>query len=148
MEKRAFDPYILNDLGRIYYLDGQYRKAVSILESVYNIKPDYSDCLLYLGRTQMELSQFKAASSYFRQLTEKHPRYKEGFYLLGQSSGKEGNLADAHYYLGIYFLKKRDRKSAVIHFNRALKHTNDANRRQEIEKILAKLDKAMSAKKK
>jgi predicted Zn-dependent protease len=148
LEKHAFDPYILNDLGRIYYLDGQYQKAVSILESVYNIKPDYSDCLIYLGRTQMELGQFKAASSYFHQLTEKHPGYKEGFYLLGQSSGKEGNLADAHYYLGIYFIKKRDRKSAVVHFKRALKHTNDADRRQEIEKILAKLDKAMSGKKK
>ena len=148
LEKRAFDPYILNDLGRIYYLDGQYQKAISILESVYSIKPDYSECLLYLGRTQMELGQFKAATDYFRQLIEKHPGYKEGFYFLGQSSGKEGNLADAHYFLGIYYIKKRDGKSAVMHFKRALKYTNDADRRQEIEKILAKLDKATSGKKK
>ena len=148
LTKRAFDTRILADLGRIYYLDGQYQKAVTILQNVHKRKPDDLECILFLGRSQMELGQFKAASDYFYSLLKKHPAYAQGYYLLGQSLGKEGNLGEAHYYLGIFYLRKREFKSATVHFKKALKNTDDIERKQKIEEILAKLNKAAGEKKK
>jgi len=142
LTKRAFDTRILADLGRIYYLDGQYQKAVTILQNVLKRKPDDLECILFLGLSQMELGQFKAASDYFYSLLKKHPAYSQGYYLLGQSLGKEGNLGEAHYYLGVFYLRKREFKSATVHFKKALKNTDDIERKQKIEEILAKLNKA------
>jgi predicted Zn-dependent protease len=147
LEKKAFDTDILTELGRIYYLDGQYQKALAILKSVHSMKPDDPECILFLGRTHLEMGQPKAASDYFLSLVEKYPRYKHGYYFLGQSLGKEGDLGNAHYYLGIFNLIEQDFKSASVHFKRALKHTEDSGRREEIEKILAKLNPPKSKKK-
>ena len=33
MEKRAFDPYILRDVGRVYYLDGQLEQSLKMLQT-------------------------------------------------------------------------------------------------------------------
>ncbi len=148
LQQRAFDTHILTDLGRIYYLDGQYEKALAILQNVNKMKPEDSECILYLGRTLLEIGQFKAASDYFHLLLKKHPAYTEGYYLLGQSMGKEGNLGEAHYYLGIFYLRKREFKSATVHFKRALKNTDDIERRQKIEEMLTKLSKASAEEKK
>jgi predicted Zn-dependent protease len=139
LEKRAFDPYILNDLGWIYVLDGQYQKALSVLESVYGQLPDDPQCLQNLGLAQMELGQLKEASDKFYALIEKYPHYKEGYNLLGQCLGKQGNLADAYYYLGTYYLKAGDYKNADVQLRRALKYTQDEDRRQKIEKLLGKM---------
>ncbi len=148
LEKRAFDTNMLIDLGRIYFLDGQYDKALGILQNVHRMKPQDPECILYLGRTQLEMGQYKAASTNFYSLIEKFPKFTSGYYFLGQSLGKEGILDDAHYYLGIHYLRERDFKSATVHFKRALKYTegDKPERRQELEKILAKLQPKKSKK--
>ena len=148
LEKRAFDPYILNDLGRIYYLDGQFQKALPILESVSNMKPNDAECLLFLGRTQMEMGQLKQASDHFYALVKRFPNYKQGYYFLGHSLGKQGIMADAYYYLGLFYLQDRDLKAAIIHLERALKHTDAGDRRKEIQDLLAKISKAQEKQKK
>ena len=149
LQKRAFDTNMLIDLGRIYFLDGQYDKALGILQNVHRMKPKDPECILYLGRTLLEMGQLKDASANFQSLVEKYPKFTHGYYFLGQSLGKEGNLGDAHYYLGIYYLRERDFKSATVHFKRALKYTegDQPERRQELEKILAKLQPKKSKKK-
>jgi len=40
--KNAFDPYMLKDLGQIYFLDGQYREALNILENAASISSNGS----------------------------------------------------------------------------------------------------------
>ena len=45
----------------------------------------------------------------------------------------------AHYYLGVYYLKKRDFKNAVVQLQQALKHIKDADRRKQVEGWLAKM---------
>jgi predicted Zn-dependent protease len=112
------------------------------------MKPNDADCLLFLGRTQMELGQLKQASDHFYTLVKRFPNYKQGYYFLGHSLGKQGNMADAYYYLGLFYLRNRDLKAAVIHLERALKQTDDADRRKEIQDLLAKLDQAKEKQKK
>ncbi|UCG07564.1 MAG: hypothetical protein JSV83_02630, partial [Desulfobacterales bacterium] len=59
-----------------------------------------------------------------------------------------GKMADAYYYLGLFYLLDRDAKAAAMHLERALKLTSDVDRRKEIEDLLAKLNKAKSEQKK
>ena len=139
LTKRAFDPYILRDLGWIYYLDGQFPQALKMLSSASGLMPKDPDCIYYLGRTQLEMGNLTEAADNFLMLTRQYPQFPEAYYYLGQSVGKQENLGDAHYYLGVYYLKKRDNKNAEIQFKQALKLVQDEEKRKEIEKWIAQI---------
>ena len=140
LTKRAFDPYILKDLGWVYFLDGKYQQAFKTLESAQAMIPEDPECLFYLGRTQMELGNLADASDRFLKLTRQFPRFTPAYYFLGQSLGKQQQLGDAHYYLGVFYLRKRNFKNATIQLKQALKHTQDDEKRKQIQDWLGKLD--------
>jgi predicted Zn-dependent protease len=140
LTKRAFDPYILKDLGWIYFLDGQFPQALKTLKSANSMIPKDPECAYYLGRTQMEMGNLPEAVDSFRKLTELYPKFTPAYYYLGQSLGQQQQLGDAHYYLGVYYLRKRDFKNAMVQLKQALKHVEDADKRKQIEGWLAKMD--------
>jgi predicted Zn-dependent protease len=139
LTKRAFDPYILRDLGWIYYLDGQFPQALKMLDSACGMMPNDPECMYYQGRTQLEMGNLSEATDKFLMITRQYPQFTQAFYYLGQSLGKQQNLGDAHYYLGVYFLKKREYKNASVQFKQALKHLQDADKRKEVEEWLAQM---------
>lgn len=141
LTKRAFDPYILKDLGWVYFLDGQFPQALKTLESASSMIPDDPDCLLYLGRTQMELGNLSEATDYLFKLTRIYPSDTQAFYFLGQSLGQQQKLGDAHYYLAVFYLKKRDLKNAKIQLKQALKYPQDDEKRKKINDWLNKMKK-------
>jgi predicted Zn-dependent protease len=96
----------------------------------------------------MAMGQYDEASSVLQGVVEKHPDYTKAYYVLGQSLGKQGNLADAYYYLGVYHTRKRDLKTAIVQYRQALKYTKDAERRATIEKRLKKFEKMMAKQRK
>ena len=140
LTKRAFDPYILKDLGWIYFLDGQFPQALKTLQGACGMLRKDPECRFYLGRTQLEMGDLPAATDNFRQLTQQYAKYNPAFYYLGQSLGQQQQLGEAHYYLGVYYLKKRDFKNAYVQLKQALKHIKDADRREEVENWLAQLE--------
>ena len=146
MEKRAFDPYILRDVGRVYYLDGQYQQSLKMLETAHHMIADDADCGLYLGQTYMDMGLFDEASPVLEEVVKKHPGYTKAYYILGQSLGKQGNLGDAHYYLGVYYTHKRDYKNAAVQYRLALKYVKDPDRRAKIEERLKKFEEAFTKK--
>ncbi len=138
LEKMALHPVLLKDLGKIYFLDGNYKAAYSILESVTGLMANDPDGLFYFARTQMELKKLKGAVISFEKLIKLSPDYIRAYYFLGNTYGKLENLGEAHYNLGIYYKKKGDQKTARFHLNRALKMINDSAKKKTIEKMLAK----------
>jgi predicted Zn-dependent protease len=140
LTKRAFDPYILKDLGRIYFLDGQFPQALKTLDSAGSMIPDDPECLFYIGRTQMELGDLADASDNLLKLVRQHPDFTPAYYFLGQSLGQQQQLGDAHYYLGVFYLRKRDFKNAKIQLKQALKHPQDDERRKKIDEWLGKMN--------
>lgn len=143
LTKRAFDPYILKDLGWIYYLDGKYPQALKTLEGACAMIPKDPECQFYLGRTLLEMGDLAGASEQFLQVTREFPRFVQAYYFLGQSLGKQQHLGDAHYYLGVFYLRKRDFKNAKIQLQLALKYSQDDDKREQIQIWLT----AMSPKK-
>jgi predicted Zn-dependent protease len=139
LEKRMFDSYILKDLGIAYFSDGRYAEALKTLEGSVSMESEDPEGMFFLGRTQMEMKKFEAAVATFKDLTEKHPNYKQAFYYLGEACGRQDNLEDAHYYLGIYYNDRKDFKNAGFHLEKALTYTKDQGRKLKIEEMLKHL---------
>lgn len=135
LEKRAFDAYILKDLGRVYYLDGRYSEALSILVASGGAAAD-PEGLFYLGRTQMEMDRLKDAAATFEKLIAAHPDYSQAYYSLGQVCGRLGRMSDAHYNLGVYYQRTSSFKNAVFHLKKALETTQDPEKKAKIEEML------------
>jgi len=87
----------------------------------------------------MELGNLPEAIDNFKKLTQQNPKFIPAYYYLGQSLGQQQQLGDAHYYLGVYYLRKRDFKNATVQLKQALKHVEDADKRKQIEGWLADL---------
>ncbi len=141
LEHNPLDSSILGELGRIYFLDGRLSDALTILKSSIGLYEDDPETLFYLGRTQMELGRFTEAASIFNKLIAGHSDYEQAYYFLGESYGKLGNLADAHYYLGLYYEKKQDSRNTIFHLEKAFENTKDPYRKKEIEDLLKKTRK-------
>jgi predicted Zn-dependent protease len=139
LTKRAFDPYILKDLGWVYYRDGRYEQALKTLESACAMIPENPECRFYLGRTQMEMGDLAGASDSLLQVTRDYPQYTEAYYFLGQSLGKQNQLGDAYYYLGVFYLKSRDNKNAMIQLKQALKYAPDDEKRKKIQEWMSEI---------
>jgi len=144
LEKKAFDSDILRDLGKTYFQDGRYSEAQKTLEGAISLAPDDPEILFYLGRINMETGNLKKAAELLLTITEKHFYYKQALYFLGETCGKMGNMADAHYYLGLYYSGKEDIKNARFHLEKALQETGDQARKIEIEEMLKETRKKES----
>ncbi len=142
LKKKAFDPYILKDLGKIYFLDGKYNTALNTLENALSMLQDDPDCLFYFGRAQLEAEKYKDAAKTFKIIEKKYPDYDiRTFYYLGESYGKQGITGDAHYYLGFFYYKKKDLNNAFFHLTRASEHITDPDIKDKIATIIKKIKK-------
>jgi predicted Zn-dependent protease len=139
LEKRAFDPYILKDLGKIYFLDGRYTEALNVLAGASSIALQDPEVLFYLGRTQLELKRLKNAVKTFEDVIAQSSDYPQAFYYLGETYSKMGMQGDAHYYLAFYYKEKANLKTATFHLKRALEITKDPNKRIKIKEMLEKI---------
>jgi tetratricopeptide (TPR) repeat protein len=125
-------------------MDGRYEEALSTLKSAVSVAPDNAEALFYLGRAQMELNQLQDAENTFETLLKNPPVSKQVDYFIGKTYGLQGNLADAHYHLGLYYLNQREYQSAHIQLTKALELTQDSERRQKIENLLKQAQAMLS----
>lgn len=139
LEQKPFDPIIVQDLGQIYFLDGQYDKALKMLETTGTNQAFNPESHVFLGRTQAALERYSQAVATFEEVITQKPDYLISYYYIGEAYGKQGRLGNAHYYLGIYYHKKRDLKTAGFHLRTALKQLTDPALIRAAEKQLAEL---------
>ena len=148
LARNAFNPYMLRDLGKVYFMGGQLESALSTLESARGMIPEDSDTLFYLGRTQQELGRPSEAVALYTAVIQKTPDYRDAYYFLGQNLGQQGALADAHYYLGIYHLRARDFKTAATQFKQSIRNSEAPEKRERAERLLKQVEEEIKAEKK
>ncbi|MFO7560271.1 MAG: M48 family metalloprotease [Desulfobacterales bacterium] len=139
LEKKPFYQIFIRDLGKMYYLDGKYHKALELLKSSKSLPQFDAEGELYLARTLKKLSRNKEAVSAFQKILEKRPAYSKTYYYLGEIYGKMGQLGDAHYYLGTYYRYERKYDNAVFHLKKALEFLTDSEKIDNAKKMLEKL---------
>jgi predicted Zn-dependent protease len=140
--KNALDPYILTDLGRVYFLDGRYEKALGALEGAVSLAARNPEGLFYLGRSQMELGQLKKAADSFEAAIQIDRQYLPAYYFLGETNGRLNNMPDAHYYLGIYYFRKGQNRTARYHLVRAKRLLRDPTKKEEVDQALKSMGPA------
>jgi predicted Zn-dependent protease len=147
LEHDALDANLLQELGRIYFLDGKYEQARATLESALPLTEHNAEGRFYLGRTLLELDALGPAAAAFETVLRQQSDYTEAYYFLGETRGKQGRMSDAHYHLGQFYWRTQDLKNATFHLRRALKESPDPQRRETIEELLAKITKHQREKK-
>jgi len=148
LARNAFNPYMLRDLGKVYLMGGQLESALSTLESARGMIPEDPDTLFYLARTLQELGRPSEAIALYTAVVQKTPDYRDAYYFLGQNLGRQGALADAHYYLGIYHLRMRDFKTAAVQLKQSLRHSDSPEKSERAERLLKKVEEEIKAEKK
>ena len=141
LAKKGFDPYMLKDIARLYFMEGNYQQAFSILDGASSIISNDPEALYYLGRSQMELGQLTDAVSTLEKLIAAHRDYTQAYYALGETYYKLGKNGFSHYYLGMYYKNKSDFKTAAFHLQKALETMRDPEKRADIEKLLHQIKK-------
>ena len=129
----------IRDLGKTYYLDGQYQKAFTLLKSSVSIPPFDAEGELFLARTLKKLDRNEDAIIAFQKILGEKPAYSKTYYYLGEIYGEMGQLGETHYYLGIFYKYERKYSNTVFHLKKALDHLTDSEKIKSTEKMLEKL---------
>jgi beta-barrel assembly-enhancing protease len=141
LTKRAFDPILLTELGKTYFLDGRYTEALKILQGAMDISPDETEGLYYAGRCFIEMGKFQEASRLLESLLQETPDYPDAMFYLGSAYGSLGRVSDACYYLGRYYYNRGDYKNAIVQLEKALESTADSEKKTEVEILLKEAKK-------
>ena len=128
--------YIMRELGIAYFQAQEVDKAIDSLQTVLGTFPRDTSLLYYLGQGHQEKRQWDQALSFYRQVLELDPRRVQIYHNLGVVYDKKGLLGPAHENFGLYFKEKREREIALFHFREALKHTQDGEKRKQLEKLI------------
>ncbi len=148
LEAHPLDPFILGALGKVYFQDGQYNEALTMLQGAVGAAPRDPEYRFYLGRLQLEMGQHREAVATFRAILVYHPRHLATHFYLGKAYNELRQPGNSDFHLGLYYYGKGQRKKAKFRLEKALAMTSDASRRQEIDRLLANLEKASGKKKK
>jgi predicted Zn-dependent protease len=139
LKKNAFDADLLADLGRIYFKGRRYSEATATLKGALSIDPGHVESRYFLGRTQLELGDNSSAVENLEKVARYNEDYLDTAYFLGSAYGREGNMAEAHYLLGRYYMEKGEIQTATVQLTQALEKTSNPDRRKEIEELLEEL---------
>ncbi|MCU0540378.1 MAG: M48 family metalloprotease, partial [Desulfobacterales bacterium] len=140
LSRRAFDGYLLRDLGKVYLLSGRLQQALKALEGARLTLPDDPDALFFLGRAQQESGNLSEAALLYQAVIQRMPEYRSAYFFLGQVQGRQGAVAEAHYNLGLYHLRGFDYKTAAAQFRQALRNNPDPPRRERVEQLLKQME--------
>jgi predicted Zn-dependent protease len=139
LQKKAFDTDLLADMGGIYFFNGEYDRALDVLDGALSMAPEHPMGLFYYGRTQLALNHPEEAIRTLKMLIEKHPNYSKGELFLSQAYGKAGRMADAHYHLGLASVRKGDLRKAASQLEKALSMEKDPAKKKIIQEKLAEI---------
>lgn len=142
---KPYDPFVLRDLGQAYLVKGDLSQAVKNLSQAALVNPQDAIAAFYLGRAYLEQGNNSLALENFQRAVRLGTEGDEVFQYLGTAYGNLGELAQAHYNLGLYFQRRGETGKAVFHYKTALKY---ADRNPELKGTLEKEVKNLSSDKK
>ena len=136
---------VMFSLAETFQMLGRYEDSVSVLKKALELSPKDKEISFLLAMSLQELEHYSQASEIYERLTFLPPVKDMVYYNLGIVYGREGKLALAHYYLGVYFSKLGSREKALFHFEKAKELVrNDDALQRKIEKALGDIKKPHS----
>jgi predicted Zn-dependent protease len=109
----------LIELSEAYQLQGQDRRAIEVADRVLGTDGRDRAALYLTALSYQNLEDFPKATVFYERLVSLRPIKDEVFYNLGVCYGRQGKLALAHYYTGIYFQRDFEFQNARYHLLKA-----------------------------
>ena len=145
---RPLDGYILADLGKLYFYEGQYDEAIRVLRGALGKGTEQPEGLYFMARAHQETEQFDTALSYFEVLLDKYPDYNQAHFDIGKVDSQMRRQGDAFFHLGQYYYGKGDMKKASFQLKKALEYDQTPKQRKDTEALLAEIESARTGSKK
>lgn len=115
------DEDILLACGLIHLKAGNALNARPLLLKAMALQPENEQTLLALGKAHYAIGDYRNALNCFLKLESKITPDSDIYYHIAMCYGRLNLQGDAHYYFGWYFKKEHKMKSALFHFQEALK---------------------------
>jgi predicted Zn-dependent protease len=109
----------LIELGEAYQLQGQDRRAIEVADRVLRMDGRDRAALYLTALSYQNLEDFPKATVFYERLVSLRAVRDEVFYNLGVCYGRQGKLALAHYYTGVYFQRVFEFQNARYHLIKA-----------------------------
>ena len=129
-------PIVLVELGVTYFEMGQLDRAASVLQSALSLNPDQATARFALGRVRLEQGELEQARGQLAMAAQLNDRLPSIHYYLGLANGKLNDLGEAHYHFGIHNQREGDWKSAIFHYQEALRFSLSPDRQQAIRSAM------------
>ena len=137
-----FDPMILLEMGRIYLLNGEPEKALNVLKGIESDPVMGLMATFHKAGAYLELRNLSKAKKLFNTIIDKEPSlYPQAYFRLANILSLEKNAGLSHYYLGVYYSKINNYKTAVVHLNKALGTLKSETDIKKTKKLLNRLTK-------
>lgn len=140
------DEDVLKSAGLIYLKTGNAELARFYLEKAAAIHPENDQTTLALGKAYFAEGDYAGALNYFLKLRHQSLEGEDINYHIAMSYGRLNQMADFHYYFGLYLKKENKTQSALFHFRKAMEYTTEGT--PKAAAIAAAIDELSADKKK
>jgi len=138
----VFDPMVLLEMGRIYQLNGESEKALNVLDGIETDPVMGLMAKFYQANAHLSLRNLSESKVLFNNIIDRAPAlYPKAYYSLANILSLEKKTGASHYYLGVYYSEIKNKKTAIIHLNRALEKLRDETKIKKAKQLLDKLKK-------
>ena len=135
-----FDPMVLLDMGRIYQINGEPQKALNILKGIERHPVMGLMARFHQANAHLELRNLTESKNLFNVIIDQAPAlYPKAYYNMANIMSLEKKPGESHYYLGIYYSKINNNKTAIVHLNKALEKLEDKTKIEETKQLLDEL---------
>jgi predicted Zn-dependent protease len=131
---------LLVELGETYFEMGQMDRAASVLQSALSLDPNQATTCGAFGRVLLEQGKLEEARSQLTTAAKLNDRLPSIHYYLGLADGKLNDLGEAHYQFGIHSQRQGDWKSAMFHYQEALRYSLSPERQQAIRTAMKEVE--------
>ncbi len=113
------DEDVLKSAGLIYLKAGDSEQARFYLQKAAAIHPDNDQTTLALGKAHFAAGNYADALTCFLKLKDQSLEGEDINYHIAMSYGRLNQMADFHYYFGLYLKNEKKTQSALFHFRKA-----------------------------
>ncbi|MBU2629478.1 MAG: Zn-dependent protease, partial [Proteobacteria bacterium] len=140
----VFDPMVLLEMGRVYLENSEPQKALNVLNGIESDPVIGLMAKFYQAGAYLELENLATAKELFTLVIDKAPAlYPKAYYNLAAILSLEKKQGLSHYYLGIYYSKINNTKTAIVHLNKALDLLTDDADIQKTKDLLNELNETL-----
>jgi len=148
LTQRIFDPYILLEVGHIYLLAGEGKKAFDLMRGLEKIPAIATQTIYYQAwALWMMGGGDKAERGLLKTIQTAGNVFPRSYYFMADVVRQKKRPDETHYYLGRYYHEINAFKNAVFHLKKSIDLLPEGEMKTTAREILGEMEKQRKKKK-